>query len=1457
MFVRRTRFSTRLCARAPQFERTRTLLQFALTAALLAPQSLVAQRTPPPLVTARGQALQHQLLRTALHPWPEGMIGVSRGEFVRQRWTMDDGLPVNSVRALLQDRAGYLWVGTFDGLARFDGVHFTVYNTSNTPALPSNRVTELREDASGHLWLLLERGELVRVQRGQFTHFDSTRGLTEPITAWGMDGDGLLWVGTSRGFGVVEGDRVHWLTRFSRPEVVKSFAGRRRRIMWVGTTQARLYRVEQDKVTHVDLPGGDLAITVDPLLAVGDSALWMIYDKHVWRFGEARPRGYIGRSSTLVADPHTGVPYAISDRFVFRVDADTVVPMDRRTGTTFTSSVMLMDDAGNLYAASGSEVRRNGQLLVDLAPPAAERSGSYAITSILRDREGSIWAGTVAEGLHRLKPATFVAWGTPEGLESKNVNTVYETRDGAIWMGALEASRLVGTRIEPVRALAGMKHFVRTVLQDRQGRVWVGTGVGVHECTEDGTRCSRSLAVSETAVLHEDPRGIIWAGGVNGLHQFDGTRWTTVRAPFSHVRNMVSTRDGALWIATAGSGLIRHDGRTFRAITTKDELPFDHLRGMYEDRDGWLWVGTEGRGLARLDPREWQTPEARGRIVSIRARDGLFDDVIHAILADDADRLWMSSNRGIFRVRRDELLDVAAGRTAHLHSTSFTEHDGMRSREANGVSQPAAFRARDGRLWFATQDGAVVVDPRPRPANPPAVVIEQITAGGRVIPVGDAPLRLGTDQRTLQLQYTALSLLSPRNVQFRYRLEPYDSTWVEAGTRRTAFYTKVPPGRYTFRVVTSNDDGAWNETEASVSLELVPFFWETTPFRLLLLLAGLLAGTAALRWRLRSIAATTSRLAQLVEERTADLREQQEQLRHQAARLQEIDEAKTRFFANVSHELRTPLTLTVGPLEVLRERLPAVAPVVHRIQFTRTIDLALRNAQRLLALVDQILDVSKLEAGRMPLRAQEQDLVVFTRGVTSAFESLCEGRGITLTLTSGVVELAVWFDSDAMEKILANLIGNACKFTPDGGHVHVHLNTSAEEAESCARRFAVVSVSDTGPGIPLSQHPLIFERFQQVDESNGRAASGTGIGLSLVKELVELHHGQVTVGATGTSLEPAGAVFTVRLPLGSEHLTPEERVPTSRHAVGDVPRLVAASAHSERAETYPAPSEVDGGDIPTLLIIDDSAELRRFMREQFTNRFRVFESDNGLDGMAIAHHLIPDLIIADVMMPGADGVALCHALRSSPETDFIPILLLTARTGTDERVEGFEAGADEYMAKPFSMRELAARAENLLRSRRRLRERWSAPRERSDVAPPALVVTSHSPRVALGAAAEEVEFLQRLSTIVEQYLGDPEFGVTELAAAMAMDRTSLFRRCRDLLAEPPSDLLRRARLDRGARLLQQSDETIAAIAYTVGFNSVSYFCRVFRDAQGVTPSHFRATHRAEEIGSPSLAGATD
>jgi signal transduction histidine kinase/ligand-binding sensor domain-containing protein len=724
----------------------------------------------------------------------------ARNQYRADFWTTDEGLPQNSVRSILQTRDGYLWFTTNDGLVRFDGVRFRVFGKGNTPGVVSNRFTSLHEDAQSELWAGTEDGGLTRYSSGRFQAFTTADGLPNNYV-W------AVWDDAASGFVVsTRGGLARW--RRDQPEQIVPFRLDGAPPVDEGTfsNTGSFWAFEPDRALRFT---GDTREAFGPLPAVRpDIAVTSVHEQadDVW-VGASDGRLFrLDKLSWVVYGGKEGLPAR-------RI---TTIYGDRR-GRLWVGTL-----GGGLYLFEAGR-------FVSYLP--AEGSDSEAVECVYEDREGTIWVGTRNRGLARLRSRAVTTYGKRDGLSSDNVYTVYEDRGGRVWIGTWPGGLNMianGTVTDYTRKLALPLHYVTALHEDRQGRLWVGWLKGAG-WLKDGrfTDMSDQLGVSGSAVqvIQEDRAGTLWVGTNRGLVRFDGTQLTryTTRdgLPGDNVKDILQDASGALWIATYG-GLARlgNDGRGFVAVTEREGLSSNHVRTLYEDADGTLWVGTYDGGLNVMRD---------GRVTArLTTADGLFSDGVFRILEDGDNHFWMSSNRGIFRISRSELGEFAAGRRTRVTSVAYGRADGMASAECNGGHQPAGWRARDGRLWFPTQEGVAIIDPQSITSNTlaPPVVVEGALLDRE--PSSLTPeLRVTPDRENVEISYTGLSFVKPEQVRFRYRLEGVDSDWVEAGTRRVAYYSHLPPGSYTFTVTAANSDGVWNTQGATVRVVVVPPFYRT------------------------------------------------------------------------------------------------------------------------------------------------------------------------------------------------------------------------------------------------------------------------------------------------------------------------------------------------------------------------------------------------------------------------------------------------------------------------------------------------------------------------------------------------------------------------------------------------------------------------------------------------------
>lgn len=1372
--------------------------------------------------------------------------------YVHEVFTVEDGLPSAGIVQTAQSRDGYLWLATFDGLVRFDGARFEVFDTERVPALGSNRIVELLVSRNGTLWVRTEAGHVARRAGGIWTacsppeagragDCELPRAGEPHFMRLSQGRGGTIWLGGRSGLFRVDGKALTRIPGLELKTGVLAFLEDRSGRLWIGTSDG-LWMGRPGRFVRQRLPPDVLGTGVTGLVEDAAGAIWVATQRGVGRFRGGSLRLEVEGVGFLDQDTAGSVWIAAGDRLVrFRNGRfEDILSAEGSMPALVPGRSARVDPEGAVWMAWANALLLDGRPVLRLPPTPA------GFSSVTVDREGTVWVPESAPGrLHALRAARVIT--VAEGLSPTypSVYPVYEDRDGSIWTGGFGSVAVLAPNTDRFRPLpfpGDPQQTALAFLRDRSGTFWVGTGQGLHTLDASGRATPagpEALQTTAVRALHEDARGVLWVGTEIGLFRREppaqttrGGRWTWISAadglPHPWVRVIRETPDGALWLGTNGGGVIRYlpgkqSGR-FTAITRAQGLSSNLVRGIFPAPDGHLWIATEDGGVNRLDAATLDGPEGPA-IAVVGERQGIFSRGVHQIVADGFGNLWMSSNQGIFRASLRDLNAVADGRLARLESVVYTERDGMRNREANGGVQDAGLRDLQGRIWFPTQHGVVRIEPRRALERqpPPLAFVEGVRVGSEDLPATGGAVRLLPDQRSFALDFTAPSFRAPERQRFLFRLLPYDRDWIDAGTRRTAFYTKVPPGTYTFQVLASGPDGGWSERPGTLRLEIVPRFWETRWFLVLILLAVASAMVAAARlWGARQ-RAQQRRLEHLIEERTATMAEQAEKLR-------ELDRLKSQFFANVSHELRTPLTLILGPLgDALEGRFGPVGGELHRQLAT-----AGRNAQRLLTLVDQLLDVARLDAGRLRLRVRRCDLGALVRQRVEAILPLAERREIDLSLEVPPEAVEIWCDETQIEKVLENLLSNALKFTQRGGRVQVTL--SALPGEDRVR----LSVRDNGPGIPADQVERVFERFHQVEPLAVRWP-GVGIGLALSRQLVELHQGSIAVESTVGE----GSCFTVTLLRGRAHFPAElveEGTPRPRPLPASSSFIVPPAVFDT-----PTPTGLDAipdldEDRTTVLVVEDNSDVRTYIRRHLEPDYRVVEAADGAEGLAVARQLVPDLVVSDVMMPGLDGNALFRSLREDPELELVPVVLLTAKASAESRIQGLRDGVDDYLVKPFDPRELKARVDNLIASRRRLLERLGT-------AAPAAAAPPRPLRVSeVQVPPADEAFLARVQRIIEERLGDSDLSVEALADAVGCDRSYLLRKLRSLTGETPSGLIRSLRLQRAEQLLRASAGTVSEVAYGVGFKSVAHFSNAFQERYGERPSAFAARWRTTPPG---------
>jgi signal transduction histidine kinase/ligand-binding sensor domain-containing protein/ActR/RegA family two-component response regulator len=1142
-----------------------------------------------------------------------------------------DGLPQQSVNAIVQARNGYLWLGTFEGLVRWNGVEFQVHDERNLPGLRNPRVRAIHEDADGTLWIGT-LGGLARLQDGRASTLAVEQGLAgQAVQSVIRARSGSLWVATATGLSRLDAGRVrNYTVRDGLPHdgvrvVAEDGAGR----LWAGT-DAGLARLEGERFVPVKLAEGLVQVaSLDPTrdggLLVGTRAQGVFRlrggELRNWAVAEGLPTPNV---TAVLEDAKGSVWVGTSCGGLARIREDAVEVLDTKGGLP-------------------------GDCLWSLA----------------EDHEGSLWVGTSA-GLVRLSDLKAVTWTKRAGLSDDNVRVVLETRDRSLWVGTDGGGldHIRGREVTHFGAAQGLPNpFIRALHEDDDGTLWVGThGGGLARyaqgrftvfTTRDG------LPNDTISAVHRLRDGRLLVGTFSGpahvMHEGRFHPFLVAGQPTPWGLVVVAEdAAGALWLGTYDQGLLRVKDGVATHYTTRNGLPNDSVFAVREDADGNLWIATN-TGVSRFREGAFQTATTAL---------GLFDNAAFNVLDDGRGSLWLTSNRGLTRVDRRSLVEALDGKRPRVEATLFGKADGLGSNQCNGVVQPSSVRLRDGRLAVATAGGLSLLDPAhlPRNALPPPVVVDAVLVDGRRLDAGAGPVPWSAQR--FEFRYDGLSFLVPERVVFRYRLEGFDTEWVEAGTRRVAHYNSLPPGPYTWRVQARNNDGVWNEQGASVAFRLA-----TPPWRRwwALLLGGLALGGAtlsALNVRDRMLRRQNRLLEARVEERTAELEQTLRRLegseaaaRESEARANEANRAKSVFLANMSHELRTPLNAVIGFAQVLERQSTASGRDRESLRIIQ------RSGEHLLGLINDVLSLARIEAGRLTLVPGPFDLRALFGSVHDMVRERAEARGLDLTFElDASLPPSVLGDAGRLRQVLLNLLGNAVKFTERGGVV---LRARWQEGR------ADVEVEDTGAGISADELPQLFEPFVQT-ESGRRAREGTGLGLVISRQIVQLMGGDIAVRSTrgeGTRFH-----FHVELPA------------CAAAAVAPPPRRVLGLA--------------PGQPRPLLLVADDTDENRLLLVKLLADAgCDVREARNGAEAVARWREIRPALVWMDMRMPVMDGREATRAIRAEEARDGTPrtrILALTASAFEHEREGILAEGADDFVVKPFRLETIFQKLEEWL-----------------------------------------------------------------------------------------------------------------------------------------------------------------
>ena len=1297
-----------------------------------------------------------------------------------------------NVEAIAVDSGGMIWAGTWGyGLFRVDPItgsmtHY-LHNYENPSSLSNNTISCLLVDHSGTLWIGSDGGlDLFDPETQSFTNYshvpsDPTSLSHDKIRVLYQDRSGVIWAGTGFPWDL---DSEGGLNRFDRksgrftrylhdpddPETlinnkVSALLEDSQGTFWVGTMGDGLHTLDRES-------GKFTRYTYDPKNPQNVSTSPSFYPAGHVRFitEDVQNNIWIGNS-------HNGI-----NRY------------DLRTGNLlhFMNDNEVVAKPPHFPAGHKNNISEPG-----ITNPWCMYSSADG-TLFLADQNYS------NQGLFRINLFDNILPAEPMGIHS-----FYEENEFVHWFGTqnglIRKDLRNATTTEfvhhPNDSSSILHNTINSIIGDNEGNFWIGAlenlecyepGKNVFKHFPSGGQGSNSLQINGGInTLFLDNAGFLWVGTTTGLDRLNRNTGTVdhylgyytdyTDLSTTEINSIENIEDSNVLIATK-SGLLKLNPENKEIdIFLADIIVND----IYKADEDLFWAATND-GLYRFEPG---SGSLKNFGINTKA---------YAITADKLGNLWAGTSLGIMNLDKDgKVLSV------------YSEARGVQTKEPLNIAQ----RLADGRILIGGTAGHYIFDPEKLIEQPYSnkLFLTEFSIVGQEKHHNDLLLKdfynsnpnqikLSYDENTFSLILSELDLYDSGD-EIYFQLENYDNDWRQVLSGETITYIKVAPGDYLLRANARNSTDA-RLAELRIPVIIFPPWWKT--WWAYLLYVCLFFSLAYFIY------------LQVIKRERIMAKMKLDQLELEKAR--EMDQLKTRFFANVSHEFRTPLTLILGPLKQIYEG-------NFRGDLRTTTGVMIRNSKRLLRLINQLLDFSKLESGAAKLEVSVNDIVEFLRSMFAAFESTARDRTIRYIFQSEVSTLPTYFDHEKLEKIVINLLGNAFKFTPDGGNIRLEVrkvenNSSVDFGEGLVE----VRIVDDGPGIPEDKLSHIFDRFYQVDSSSTRTSEGTGIGLSLAKELIELHHGSISAFNNGKQ----GTTLMFQLPLGKSHLLPDDIINGKGYQIRDIidPETMPTAPDIVDQKTF-----VVQHDFPQVLVIDDNPDMRLYLYEILNESYQVIAVGNGGEGLDCAFDNIPDLVICDVMMPKIDGYQVCSRLKKDERTSHIPVILLTARAGEESRVEGLETGADDYITKPFSPIELSARVQNLIELRQKLREKFE---KNFSLIPNEIQVTS-----------VDKLFLQRAYDILEIHRSDPEFNSDVYAQEVGMSRSQLHRKFKALTNYSTGEFIRLYRLNYSQELMRKNFGDIAQVAYECGFSSPSYFTECFKKRFGIVPSEFVKVNSAE------------
>lgn len=1339
---------------------------------------------------------------------------------IGQFYSTDKDLSNSLINCVYQDKRGFIWVCTEDGLNKFDGNKFTIYKQieNDSTSLAINYVKSLFEDSQGRFWIsCLNAVQLYKRDTDSFhtIPFLLKKDVVAPHTTTLIERKNKeIWLGTlGQGIMKFEGDKfvpMEQLNTLIDSYFIEAIYEDREQKIWISTDDKGLFQYSP------------ISNTLRNFTATGD-----LTSEAISSFSEDKT----GR--LFISTINGGLMQLNKEEMTFE-------PIPYKGRTDLNIKTLLTDSQNNLYIGTeGNGIKlydREYNRIVDcdISIGVFDLTSSK-VHSILEDKEGNLWVGIFQKGLIFVPSMQnkFNYYGyksySKNSIGSNCVMSIFRDKQGTIWVGTDndglyaiddDGNQLAHYKQKNNNGSAPLN--IMCIIEDSQQQLWVGSyfsGLAIVDKQTGKTQYIKELSEREKKgrneriyCLREDRDRNIWVGTyASGIYKIspsqkilaqyksdktENDNWDSDQLCNDWVNCIIQDDEGLLWIGTC-NGLSCFDPRkeTFINYFNKNNLlPKLFVHAILQDRNGLLWIGTS-EGLYSFDKKKEE-------FVKYRKEQGLPSNVICGIAEDNNGNLWVSTHQGISKF-------VARNSTF----VNYYASDGL---QGNEFTRGAYFQDQRGKIYFGGTSGITSFFPHEITTQKKKLKVE-ITdfmlanysikkgdkSGNHVITdtlVMDATqFMLAHNHGSFTLEFSTMEFSTPEGITYLYKLEGLDKDWMSTnpGVNRVT-YTSLPPGKYTF-MVQAKDNENLSEVRKATILIFPP--WYQTWW-------------AYLIWTL-VICAIIFGIIMYVLSRIKHRQELMERI-HQ----EEISEAKLQFFINISHEIRTPMTLIIGPLEKL------IAQAEQELQPTYL--MIYRNAQRILRLINQLMDIRKLDKKQMHLKFRETDIVGFVDDLMQTFDYQAQEKNIRFAFEHQEEELKAWVDLNNFDKVLLNVLSNAFKYTPDDGEITVELTSGMnEKARGALKRYFEITVTDSGIGINPDEIELIFERFYQINNGLTKSNFGTGIGLHLSRSLVELHHGTIKAESKNNS---TGTRFIIRLPLGCDHLRAEDlENPDEAIANSILSEKKKAEMQIIMQERQTEEKKIRAKTNHKILVVEDEDEIRRYIANELNPEFHIIECTNGKEALEMIFKEKIDLVISDIMMPEMDGMTLCKKIKQNINVSHIPVILLTAKSKTEDRIEGLEIGADAYLVKPFNADILRTTAFNLIENRERLKGQRSNER----------LMEEKVERIEQKSNDEVL--MDRIMKVINERMADPALNVETLAATIGMSRVHLHRKLKEITNQSTKDFIRNIRLKQSAILLTKNNLTVSEAAYATGFISMSHFSTSFKEFYGVTPTEYKET----------------